>query len=435
MRAPNKAKGQGSQISCAWYQSDLQGQRPSPSTVVPCDSQINDQLGRSQEAVVLRMLDALSPETELPHFLNHLVAVVADQFGAQSAYLCLHCKEQNILSLEACYVRGGLSPVQGSDNRLGCAPRTARPGFLWQQVLRTPRPFLIPDLERDERVPFRDIFLVGGVKQLLLVPLVSGNEVLGFFGTAAPDANPCEPEMIELAQALAQQTVLALKLARLAENASQSAVLEERKRVARVIHDTLAQSLTAILIQMDLAEEVFLQNQEEALRHITLARRLAREGLVDVRRSVFALRAQVLEKHNLTTALRQLAIQLTSDTGIRHEFSLQGSGHVIPDAVEAELLYIAQEALTNVHKHAHATKLRIELISDPHCVGLSIQDDGSGFDLSMAHASSGFGLLGMQERAKNIGGQLVVQSQSGRGTLVQITVLLELDQTFAQKTA
>ncbi len=395
----------------------------------------HESAGRSQQAVLLRMLDALSSETELPHFLNHVVAVVADQFTAQSAYLCLHNKEKNILSLEACYVRGDLSPVQGSDNIVERAPRTATTGFLWQQVLWIRRPFLIPDLERDERVPFRDILLVGGVKQLLLVPLVSGNEVLGFFGTMVPDANPCEPESFELAQALVQPTVLALKLARLAENARRSAILEERKRMARGIHDTLAQSLTAILIQMDLAEEVFLQNQQEALRHITLARRLAREGLVDVRRSVFALRAQVLEKHSLTTALRQLAARLTSDAGIQHEFSLQGSAQVIPHAVEAELLCIAQEALTNVHKHAHATKLRIELISDPHCVGLSIQDDGRGFDLSTAHASHGFGLLGMHERARNIGGQLVVQSQSGCGTLVQITVPLEIEQTFAQKFA
>jgi signal transduction histidine kinase len=435
MRAPNKAKGQGPEISCAWYLSDFQDQRPSPSKVVPCDSQINDQVARNQQAVLLRMLDPLSTETELPHFLNHVVAVVADQFAAPSAYLCLHCKEQNTLFLEACYVRRDPSPVQGSDNIVACAPRTARTGFLWQQVLWIPRPFLIPDLERDERVPFRDILLVGGVKQLLVVPLVSGNEVLGFFATMVPDANPCEPERFELAQALAQPIVLALKLARLAENARQSAVLEERKRMARGIHDTFAQSLTAILIQMDLAEEVFLRNQQEALRHITLARRLAREGLVDVRRSIFALRAQVLEKHNLTTALRQLGTQLTSDTGIRHEFSLQGSAHVIPHAVEAELLCIAQEALTNVHKHAQATKVRIELISDPHCVGLSIQDDGRGFDLSTAHASHGFGLLGIQERARNIGGQLVVQSQSGCGTLVQITVPLEIEQTFAQKSA
>jgi signal transduction histidine kinase len=223
-----------------------------------------------------------------------------------------------------------------------------------------------------------------------------------------------------------------LNLAGFGESSKMSAVLKERNRIAREIHDVLARSLTAILLQADLAEEVLCQNQQEALRHINRVRGLVREGLVDVRRSVFALRAQALENQSLATALQLLVAERTSDTGIRHEFLLHGSVPVIPHAVEAELLRVAQEALTNVQKHARATKLRIELTSNTRCLALSIQDDGAGCDLSAALSSQSFGLLGMQERASKIGGQLVLQSQPGCGTLIQITVPLEKKQVLAQ---
>ena len=231
------------------------------------------------------------------------------------------------------------------------------------------------------------------------------------------------------------RSVRTLNLSGLAESSKMSAVLKERTRIARDIHDILAQSLTAILVQVDLAEEVLWRNQREALRHINRVRGLVREGLVDVRRSVFALRPQVLENQSLASALQQLAAKRTSDTGIRHEFLLHGSAPVIPHAVEAELLRVVQEAMTNVQKHARATKLRIELSSNTRCLGLSIQNDGPGWDLSTAHASQGLGLLGMQERTSKIGGELVVQSQPGCGTLIQITVPLERRQVFAQNLA
>lgn len=375
---------------------------------------------QGQWALLFRMLDALSAETELGSFLGQVMVSVAEQLAAHSAYLCLHCEDQDVLRLEGWYVREDLACLRNPRSLSAQLPRTAPIGSLWQELLRAPGPFLVPNAVKDPRVPFRDLLVADGFKNLLLVPLLSGKKPLGLIGIMGPGSESYEAEKIELAQGLAQQTVVALQMVRLADHAKQAAVLQERSRMARDLHDTLAQALTGIVIQMNLAENTVVQSQREALRHIARARKLARDCLVEARRLVFALQPQALKRQCLGAALQQLAEELTSDTEVRIEFTCQGTADVLFPEVETELLHICQEALTNVVKHANSNNVSIELGFDPQWVRLSIQDNGQGFDLSTPTPTQRFGIAGMHERARQIGGKMEIRSEPGYGTRIQV---------------
>ena len=427
MRERNKATGQSARSGPAPHYSTLHDEQRPLSRTPARDREIavenvSGAVRHGEPALFFRMLDALSDETDLDDFLHQVVFAVAEQFAAHSAYLCLYCEDQSVLRLAGWYVREDLSPVPVPATASAQIPRTAPAGSLWQELLRAPRPLLVPNAMKDPRVPFRDILSADGLKNLLLVPLLSAKKPLGLIGIMGPGSESYAAEMIELAQGIAQQTVIALQLARLAENAKQAAVLQERSRMARDLHDTLAQEVTGILIQLDLAENIVVQDQQEARRHIARARALARGCLAEARRLVFALQPRSLTKRCLAAALHQLAAELTSDTEVRLEFTLRGATPALRPEMEAELLHIGQEALTNVVKHARSSKVKIELTSDSHQVRLSIQDNGLGFDLSTATPTQRFGLAGMQERAMQMGGKLQIHSEPGCGTQIQVVV-------------
>ncbi|MFB2897448.1 AAA family ATPase [Aerosakkonemataceae cyanobacterium BLCC-F50] len=206
---------------------------------------------------------------------------------------------------------------------------------------------------------------------------------------------------------------------KLAEAAS---ILEERNRMAREIHDTLAQSFTGILLQVGAATQVVADDPEATQVHLEMIDELARTGLTGARRSVAALRPQLLEEGNLANALHRLVTQMraTIDTVLIYE--TQGTAYSLPADVENNLLRIGQEALTNAIKYACAGEIRVELAyNQTQCI-LRIKDNGRGFGVGCAPLSSGFGLLGMSERAERIGAQLSIQSQPGQGTEILVVV-------------
>jgi len=377
---------------------------------------------RGQQALLLKLLNALCEQTEPAKFLGKVVAAVAEEFAAHSAYLCLHCQDQNVFRLEEWYVREDLARVQGPGIFSAQIPRTAPAGPLWQELLRATRPLLVVNAVKDIRVPFRDLLLADGLNDLLLIPLLSEKKPLGLIGIMGTGLESYEAERIEMAQELARQTVVALQLARFVDNARRDAVLQERSRLARDFHDTLAQGITGILLQMNLAEGAVVQDQQEALRHIVRAQELARGCLGEARHLVSSLQPRCLKEHCLASALQQLAAELTSDTAVQVEFRVQCAAPDSFPAIEAELLHIGQEALTNILKHAGSSKVRIELTSDLQTVRLSIQDDGRGFDVSARAPTQGFGLAGMKERAIKIGGKLEIRSELGCGTQIQVVV-------------
>ena len=207
------------------------------------------------------------------------------------------------------------------------------------------------------------------------------------------------------------------------------AVLSERTRLAQELHDTLEQTLTGIALQLDTASKISQARPETANRHLGLARELVAQGQVDVRRSVWDLRSRSLEQFDLPGALINSGKQLTDGTNIHLEVTAKGRVRPLPDTIEENLLRIAQEAMTNVIKHSQATTAEIEIDYGPKNVVLHIKDNGRGFDQmqSTGPNEGHFGLLGITERAKRLGGECTIESKQNAGTLVTVRVALEQD--------
>jgi two-component system NarL family sensor kinase len=209
----------------------------------------------------------------------------------------------------------------------------------------------------------------------------------------------------------------------LQKQAEAASIVEERNRMAREIHDTLAQAFTGILAQVGAAKQVLTDDLEATGAHLDLIKELARTGLTEARRSVVALRPQLLEEGSLQSALHHLVAQLRTaaiDTTLYYE--IEGAVYPLPTEIESNLLRMGQEALTNAIRHANADEIRVELVYDRDQVCLRVKDNGQGFGVGSIPASEGFGLLGMSERAERIGAQLTIRSQPGQGTEIMVVV-------------
>jgi PAS domain S-box-containing protein len=206
------------------------------------------------------------------------------------------------------------------------------------------------------------------------------------------------------------------------KRAEEASVLEERNRIAREIHDTLAQVLTGVIIQMQTAK-VVVPNDSRARKPIDTAYDLAREGLAEARRSVWALRPPRLDREGLSHTLQHSVNSLTAGTTLQAQCQIQDPPYPLPSDIETNLLRIVQEATVNALKHANASKISVELTFDFQAIRLRIQDNGDGFNPEH-HSGLGFGLMGMRERVQKLGGKLSVNSQVEQGTEVVAIVPL-----------
>jgi two-component system NarL family sensor kinase len=222
-----------------------------------------------------------------------------------------------------------------------------------------------------------------------------------------------QDSVIWLARDISEQRAAALRERKRAEEAS---ILEERNRIAREIHDTLAQALTGVIVHMEVAK-VVVPEDSKARNHLIQAHNLARDGLAEARRSVWALRPQMLEQGSLSQALESLVHGLTAGTPIKGECTIEETQYPLPSHVETNLLRIAQEAFVNALKHAHANVVQVELTFGSQAVSLCVRDNGQGFNPELLRGQ-GFGLVGMRERIQSLGGRLTIASQPGQGTEV-----------------
>jgi signal transduction histidine kinase len=204
------------------------------------------------------------------------------------------------------------------------------------------------------------------------------------------------------------------------------AVLTERTRLARELHDTLEQALTGISLQLDTALRLFQRNPADAGPPLELARRFLGQSRLELRRSIWDLRSRELEQFALTQALSIASAQILTGSAILAEVTTAGEPRRLPEIVEENFLRIAQEALTNVVKHSGATSVTIQIIFSPDSVAIEIKDNGSGLVAARiaARDEPHYGLLGMKERAARIGGRLDVSGPAGEGTTVRVSVSL-----------
>jgi len=301
--------------------------------------------------------------------------------------------------------------------------------FLWkedkvlQETVFTGAPVICEDVESDPRVTsaIREYFKSNGTKKYLTIPTLVGGRVKGFIGIRHGERPAYRPEEIELAQALAHQAMLAIQLNEFAEQSRQSAILEERNRMARDIHDTLAQGFTGVIVQLESAEDaIACCRRKEANEHLRRASDLARRSLNEARRSVHALRPQALQRGNFWEALKGIIKNTTAGTALHTTFNLRGKLRDIPQFWQENLLHIGQEALTNTLKYARPRNFETRLISNTKELRLELRDDGDGFKVKDRH--DGFGLAGMRERVEQMGGTLKISSARGKGTKVLVTL-------------
>lgn len=259
------------------------------------------------------------------------------------------------------------------------------------------------------------------IRSWMGVPLIVRGQVMGMLSLAHREVGYYEDKDAQLAQAFANQAAIAMHNAELHQKAQATAVADERSRIARELHDSVTQAIYSVTLYAD-ATRLALKDREFDIvaENLNELRAMAREAMLDMRLLIFELRPPVLEEEGLVTALQTRLEAVEARSGVHADFQTSGERR-LPLPLEIELYRIAQEALTNVVKHARAKQVKISLRFDEVQVCLEIEDDGVGFDTALDH-SGGMGLRGIQERVEKIGGDLLVQSAPGQGTILRITV-------------
>lgn len=255
------------------------------------------------------------------------------------------------------------------------------------------------------------------------VPLVSTGEKLGLLNVVSPELQRLSPEKLQLLYTIGDMLSIAIQRARLFENSHQMGILEERNRLAREIHDTLAQGLSGISLRLE-ALEVLLQTKasaEKVKNMVTQLLQLTKDHLREARQSVLDLRATPLKNKTLPEALEDLLKNLCKEGRLEMFFEIIGIYSGLSKSIEMGLFRIAQEALNNVKKHAQATEVNVQITYQTNQIILTIEDNGKGFDVD-EEMKTGFGHIGMNERAQLLKGNLAISSNIGVGTKVRVVV-------------
>jgi two-component system NarL family sensor kinase len=263
-----------------------------------------------------------------------------------------------------------------------------------------------------------------GLRYHASIPLYARGRKLGIMNVASPEWRELSPEDLRLLYTIGDLLAIAIERARLFERSAEAGAAEERNRIAREIHDTLAQGLAGIALQLE-AAEALLEAGSPPDRVADAVRRAldeTRQSLDEARRSVLDLRATPLEDASLADAVRTLSAAWSRTHGIPVE--VHGTVDMpLAARIEVGLYRIAQESLTNIARHAASNGVVITLSADASRVRLVVQDDGRGFDPA-AVLPGRFGLSGMSERARLLGGSLRVESEPESGTRVLAEVPL-----------
>ena len=268
-----------------------------------------------------------------------------------------------------------------------------------------------------------------GVRSALIIPLVTpAGSWVGLLTITSPTNSGLTRGTERDFVTIAAQVALVLENLRLVTQAQETAVLRERQRLAREIHDTLAQGFTSIVMHLEAAEQAIAQETALAARHIAQAKSTARDNLGQARRVVEDLRPEVLESTPLFQAIERVVKRWQRHSGISAKFQMTGEVQPLHPEVEVTLLRAAQEALANVRKHAQASNVQVTLSYLGDVVILDVQDDGHGFVTDngpvATAVSGGFGLVAMQERVDELSGELVIESDPAEGTTLMVSIPL-----------
>jgi PAS domain S-box-containing protein len=382
----------------------------------------SEELARSHVEVMMRSLDVLATEAAPEKFIAEMLRTIGQRLRASSVLLWLRNRQDDSLRLQL-VIENDQQIAPYPDHPFVKDPHSWKGNPYFQEMFFTRGPVVCEDIEHDPRIgaDFREYLIKRGRKRFMAIPMFVLGEVRGFIGIQHVEGGTYRPDEIELAQALAHHVMMAAHGAELAEQRRHAIVLEERTRMARDIHDTLAQGFTGVIVQLEAAEDATAcGSRKDADKHLRRASELARRSLSEARRSVHALRPQALREHNFWDALKGTIKNTTAGTPLHTTFQAQGKIPELPPTWQENLLRIGQEALTNTLKYAHARKFETRLNYKAKELRLELRDDGDGFKMKDRH--DGVGLTGMRERVEQMGGELKISSSHGKGT--KITVVL-----------
>jgi signal transduction histidine kinase len=294
-------------------------------------------------------------------------------------------------------------------------------GSLAGQVVRQGAPVLLNDPALFERAQVYQ--WPTDLSALLAVPLHVNGGVIGVLDVVNKTGGFSE-EDVPVLSIFANQAAMAIEHARLQEQAEQLAVLAERQRLARELHDSVTQSLYSVTLYANAAALALAAGKVDITAdYLQELQETAQEGMRDMRLLIFQLHPPVLETEGLVAALQARLAAVEGRADLQTEFRVEGERR-LPIAIESELYWIAQEALNNVRKHAAAQHVAVHLHFSASSITLQVLDDGVGFDPQAVPDQGRGGLLTIAERSARIGGVLIYDSTPGEGTRVQVEVRL-----------
>jgi signal transduction histidine kinase len=355
---------------------------------------------------------AIASERSVEGVLQRIVDVARGLAGARYAALGVPDGEGNF----AQFITAGMSPELVA--AMGPLPRTH--GLLGA-MLEADAPHRTPDIRRDPRFrgwwPSRHPQMAS----FLGVPIVSRDEVIGaFYLTDKEGADEFGAEDEDLIVMLAAHAAVAIENARLYERSRELSAIEERNRLARDLHDSVAQKLFGIVLAAQSAATLLDRSAEEARGQVERLADLAQETMVELRSLVFQLRPAVIESDGLAPALAKHVEVLRRVHRLHIDLDASGPVRLRP-GIDEEVFKIAQEALQNALRHAGAERLEVSLREDRGALALRVADDGAGFDPA-APRSRSLGLTSMEERAAALGATLRIDSAPGAGTAISLEV-------------
>lgn len=380
-----------------------------------------DCLAKVQTDAVQLALDLLAREPDsVESFFGMFTKTLVEECDSAACDVWLLDEDEQRVELWLSYQRGALFTHASPDWDAVASSREGMGSHLFSHIPGWMRSVVYEGEDRRLPALIREQIRRAGIDSVQTAPMVLGARILGWIVVSAPPNAECPQWRLAMLEAIARQATFVLHVSRLAERGQQEerrkATLEERNRLARDIHDNLAQGFAAILMQLQAARRELGAVPASAATSLENAIVLARTHLTEARRSVCTLRPNVANEEDVATALQRLADlgQRTTDVPIDvvvDELPRLGDG------VEREIVAIAQEALTNAVRHADARRITIRA-STVKSVGLrlSVGDDGRG--IARGRQSSGFGMTSMQERADRIGASLTIVTAPRSGTEV-----------------
>jgi signal transduction histidine kinase len=355
---------------------------------------------------------AIAAEHAVEPVLQKLVDAARELAGARYAAIGVPDGEGGF----ARFITSGMSDALIAS--LGELPRTH--GLLGA-MLESAEPYRTQDIRRDPR--FRGWWPKAhpSMASFLGVPIVSRGAIAGaFYLTEKEGAATFSDDDQALIQTFAAHAALALENARLHERSRELSIVEERNRLARELHDAVTQKLFGVVLAAESGTALLAHDVGEAGAQLALVRDLAREAMEELRSVIVHLRPAALEAQGLAVALAKHVDVLRRSHG--REIGLEVTGDAaVPAAIEADVFRIAQEALHNALRHSGAEHIDVRLRCEPGGVGLTVTDDGHGFDPTAVRSRS-LGLTTMAERARAAGGALAIESAPGAGTTVSLEV-------------